>query len=130
LEDRVTAWRFRSISGIENLDRLAVDTPEELEKFLQEVEANKWIVKKTKLLDKRTPAYFFPRKNRFYFDPSRMTYLDMLHERKHLELFGLRGNSKLGKSNVFLFQDEIAAYSFELELLRKIVMPSQNTSFI
>lgn len=69
-------------------------------------------------LDGSSPAYFFPRKGRFYFDPERMTYLDLHHERKHLDLLVARGNWKLGQGGALLFADEIVAYTHELELLQ------------
>lgn len=119
--DRLATIRgFRSISGIEWLDRLAIEYPEQLRQFLRNVEAGGWIVKESKLLDPSSPAYFFPRKGRFYYNPTRMTYLDMLHEGSHLESFAKRGNWKLGKSFTLAAQDEVAAYSFELQLLREI----------
>ena len=76
-------------------------------------------MKETKLLGPDSPAYFFPRKGRFYYDPDRMTYLDLLHEGSHLESFAGRGNWKLGKYNTLAAQDEVAAYSRELQLLRE-----------
>ena len=115
--DRLAARKFRSVTGLESYDRLAVLCPDELAAFLGGVVAGGWIVKSTTKLDGSSPAYFFPRKGRFYFDPERMTYLDLLHERKHLELLLARGNRKLGKGCVFLFADEISAYSYELQIL-------------
>jgi hypothetical protein len=119
LLDRLAAQRFRSVSGIEKYDRLAAHSPNELLQFLRDVEANGWIVKPTTKLPDDSIAWFLPRKGRFYYDPERMTVLDMLHEQKHLDLFIERGNWKLGKKGTLVFQDEIAAYSHELELLRK-----------
>jgi hypothetical protein len=109
----------RSVSGIAKFDKLAVEYPEELQAFLQLAEENGWITKATDRLTADSPAFFFPRKARFYYDPERMTYLDLLHERKHLEIFIARGHWKVGKAKVLLFQDEIAAYSHELEILRR-----------
>ena len=118
--DRLAATRrFRSISGVERFDRLATEYPDELGRFLEELKANGWIVKSSNLLGPATPAYFFPRKGRFYYDPERMTYLDLLHERHHLESFVRRGNWRLGKHGIQACEDEIAAYSLELRLLRE-----------
>jgi hypothetical protein len=109
----------RTVSGVDPYDRLATQYPDELHAFVRDLKANGWIVKPTTKIDGSTPAYFFPRKGRFYYDPERMTYLDMLHERNHLETLIERGNWKLGKGNALLFQDEITAYSHELDLLRQ-----------
>ena len=110
---------LRSVSGIAKFDKLAIEYQEELQAFLQLAEENGWITKGTDRLAADSPAYFFPRKGRFYYDPERMTYLDLLHERKHLEIFIARGHWKVGKGKALLFQDEIAAYSHELEILRR-----------
>jgi len=76
LADRLAAQRFRSVSGVEKYDRLAAHSPEELQQFLRDVEANGWIVKATTKLPDDHIAWFLPRKGRFYYDPERMTILD------------------------------------------------------
>ena len=52
---------------------------------------------RTRQLPADVSAQFFPRKKRFYYDPERMTFLDMLHEAKHLELFERRGNWRISR---------------------------------
>ena len=92
-------------------------TPREaLRAFLDEVRKDGWIVKATDKLSGERVAYFLPRKGRFYYDPQRMTILDMQHEAKHLELFRHRGNRRCGPGGQQVFSDEIEAYRFELEL--------------
>jgi len=110
----LAAERQLSRTGVEAYDKLATQSPAELEAFLDKVRENGWIVKPTDKLPANTPAQFFPQKGRFYYDPERMTVLDMQHEAKHLELFQQRGNWKTGGGQVF--RDEIEAYSFEYEL--------------
>jgi hypothetical protein len=118
--DRLAASRgFRSVCGVARFDRLATESPEELNRFLDDLRANGWIVKPSGHLGRQWPAYFFPRKGRFYYDPERMTYLDMLHERCHLASFVQRGNWKLGRYNSLACADEVAAYSAERQLLEE-----------
>jgi hypothetical protein len=103
-----------SRTSVEAYDKLAKDSPTELQAFLNEVRENGWIVKATDKIPAGTPAQFFPRKGRFYYNPNRMTMLDMLHEQKHLELFKQRGNWKIGGSQIW--RDELEAYTFEYEI--------------
>ena len=105
---------MKSITGVEKYDRLAREDADEFQDFLNVLEENGWIVKATSQLPKLTIAEFFPRKGRFYFDPERMTVLDMLHEQHHLERFKQRGNWKTGQGQVW--RDELAAYTFEQDL--------------
>ncbi len=81
-----------SITGIVKYDRLAKESADDLQRFIESVQENGWIVKLTDKLSQDTVAQFFPRKRRFYFDPDRMTILDMIHEQRHLEQFKRRGN--------------------------------------
>ena len=75
-----------SITGVAALDALAKDSPRALQAFLDEVRKDGWIVKATDKLPSESVAYYLPRKGRLYYDPERMTVLDMQHEAKHLEL--------------------------------------------
>ena len=104
-------------TGVEAFDRLAKDSPAEFHAFLDKVRENGWIIKATDKLGRTTPALYFPRKGRFYYDPQRMTVLDMQHEAIHLELFQQRGNWKWVDGQ--LYRDEIEAYKFEYELGRQ-----------
>jgi hypothetical protein len=101
-------------TGVEAFDRLARDSPAELEEFLAKVRARGWIVKATDKLPADLIAYFLPRKGRFYYHPGRMSILDMWHEAKHLELFERRGNRKPGSGQAD--RDEIEVYQYEYEL--------------
>ena len=101
-------------TGVEAFDRLARDSPAELEEFLTKVRERGWIVKATDKLAIDVVAQFFPRKGRFYYHPERMSILDMWHEAKHFELFERRGNWKTGSGQ--LEHDEIEIYQFEHEL--------------
>jgi hypothetical protein len=103
-----------SRTGVEAFDRLAKDSPSELEAFLDKVRQNGWIVKATDKLDPTRVAQFFPRKRRFYYAPERMTIIDMLHEEKHLDLFHERENWKTRAGQGWL--DELVAYSYESRL--------------
>jgi hypothetical protein len=108
---------MKSITGIEKYDRLAKDSPDDLNAFIEAVKQFGWIVKATSKLPAYTIAQFFPRKRRFYFDPQRMSILDMMHEQQHLEAFKRRGNWKTLDGQVW--RDELEAYSFEFELGRR-----------
>jgi hypothetical protein len=107
--------RLLSITGVAAFDALAKDSPQALQAFLDEVRQNGWIVKSTDKLPSERVAYFLPRKRRFYYNPERMTILDMQHEAKHLELFRQRGNWRCGPGGAQVFSDEIEAYKFEYE---------------
>ena len=84
------------------------------QQFLRQVEEAGWIVKPTTKLPPDTPAYFFPQKGRFYYNPETMRVIDMIHERVHLEQFIRQGNWKIGQGRIFAY--EIEAYSHEYRL--------------
>ena len=52
-------------TGVDAFDRLAEDSPAELQEFLAEVRAGAWIVEATDKLPSGVVAYFFPRKGCF-----------------------------------------------------------------
>jgi hypothetical protein len=106
-----------SVTGWEYFDQVvARQAPEELEVFLVAVRANGWIVKATDQLENEI-AYFFPRKGRFYYDPSRMTRLDMMHENVHLKQFKRFGRWQ--SDAPARYAGEIEAYALEVELGRQ-----------
>ncbi len=117
-----------SITGIAEYDRLAKDSTEEFESFIKAVKENGWIVKPTSKLPTGTVAEFFPRKRRFYYDPARMTVLDMLHEQKHLQQFKQRGNWKTRDGQVW--RDELEAYTYEKELGEREGFSAQYMEFL
>jgi hypothetical protein len=118
MHDRPRVGRVRTLliirTGLEAFDRLAKDCPAELQAFLDKVRARGWIVKATDILPADVIAYFLPRKGRFYYDPGRMSILDMWHEAKHLEPFERRGNRKPGSGQAH--RDEIEVYRYKHEL--------------
>jgi hypothetical protein len=119
--------RFMSRTGVEAFDKLAKDSPAEFQAFLERVEKNGWIVKETDKIN-NSPALFFPRKARFYYDPERMTILDMQHEAKHLELFEQRGSWKHGGG--LGWRDEIEAYTMEYELGKQHEFSKEYTQYL
>ncbi len=63
------------LTGIDAFDRLARDSPADLEKFLATVHEAGWIIKATDKLPVTIVAQFFPRQRRFSFHPARMSIL-------------------------------------------------------
>ena len=104
------------MTGIAAFDQLAVESSA-FAHFIQKLGDQGWIVKATTRLPPQTPAYFFPRKRRFYYNPEKMTVVDMLHENVHLDQFASQGSWKIGGG--LGASMEAKAYQFEYELGKK-----------
>ncbi len=101
------------MTGVEQFDQRAVDS-EHFQDFLSQVQAAGFTPKASPFMTRSEPAFFKPSNMIFYYSPSNMTYLDMLHEGIHLNQFSTAGSVRIGGGLGAKY--ELEAYQFEQQL--------------